>query len=208
MDITKIMLIDANEFDRITLRILLTAYYESTFQIVLEESTLNGISRHKSYGEYPDVILLDINIPSANRLKELSSLKSTFPKSQVIIITDEKNLITARRCIELGVQGYVKKRINQQELIYVIKQVVAGGACFDPVLTKTFFVQIREKKEILRKLTPREQNIVQGIANGLSYKLIADKYQISIDTVREHIKKLYRKLNINSKGELLVIVKF
>ncbi|MBE8722069.1 DNA-binding response regulator [Sphingobacterium sp. Ka21] len=206
MDTVRIGIIDDNDIVRNVLRVLLTTYSDTEFDIVLELSSLVDVHSHEHSN--PDAILLDINMPHIDGITGIPILKRLFPDCVIIMLTDREDLTSLRKSISAGALGYVKKGTNQQELVFIIKQVIAGGSYVSPILARSFFTEMQEKERTVSHLTEREQSIVRGIVDGMSYKLIAHHYGISLDTVREHIKKIYRKLNINSKGELLAIVKF
>jgi DNA-binding NarL/FixJ family response regulator len=78
-----------------------------------------------------------------------------------------------------------------------------GGSVFSPSISRNVIQHVQQTIDYQSNLSFRERQIVEGLKNGLSYKLIGYKYGISLDTVRQYIKRTYKKLNINSKGELL-----
>ena len=88
----------------------------------------------------------------------------------------------------------------------VFANIENGGAYMTPKIARMVISYFNNQRGITEKLTNREKDIVNGILDGLSYKMIADRFEIAIDTVRMNIKKVYRKLNINSKSELFKIM--
>jgi DNA-binding NarL/FixJ family response regulator len=95
---------------------------------------------------------------------------------------------------------------GEKSLLDNIKETIielnTNGTAVTKVIARKDFEQLNSQYSLLDELNNREKQIVEGIIDGLSYKLIADKYQISIDTVRKYIKSVYKKLQINSKAEL------
>jgi DNA-binding NarL/FixJ family response regulator len=85
--------------------------------------------------------------------------------------------------------------------------VAEGGAYMTPGIARKIFNSFQEPRNHFEKLTDRERDVTNGILEGLSYKMIASKYDLSIDTVRMNIKSIYKKLKINSKGELFNLAK-
>lgn len=207
LDNIKIGIIDDNELVHNILRVLLSTHHKPSFDIVLELDSLLELDKINELEVQPEVLLLDVNMPGVNGVEGIPTLLSYFPDCSIIMLTDVDDQETIMKAIQEGAQGYVKKGTNQQELVQVILSVIEGGSYISPVLARKLFNLMQTKRRYLDELTERERQVVEGIVEGLSYKLIGYRYSISIDTVREHIKKIYKKLNINSKGELLAMVK-
>ena len=127
--------------------------------------------------------------------------------SAIIInsIKDDSDTIFA--AIQLGAIGYIDKQSFANNFEDVFQCVENDGAYMTPKIARKVFGFFQRPKGVLESLSPRESEVVQGILDGLSYKLISDRYNISIDTVRFHIKSVYRKLKINSKAELFKVFK-
>ena len=105
-----------------------------------------------------------------------------------------------------GASGYLLKHTSLPEIHESIQTLLKGGAPMSPQIARKVighFNKPRKQAEEKSDLTLREQDIVNGLVDGLSYKLIADRYEISIDTVRAHIRNIYRKLHVNSKAEVI-----
>jgi DNA-binding NarL/FixJ family response regulator len=104
-----------------------------------------------------------------------------------------------------GASGYLLKHTSLPEIKEAIENLVDGGAPMSPQIARKviqhFNKPVAEKPE--SDLTAREQDIVNGLVDGLSYKMIADRFDISIDTVRAHIRNIYKKLHVNSKAEVI-----
>ncbi|HMI01052.1 MAG TPA: response regulator transcription factor [Pedobacter sp.] len=208
-DYIKIAIIDDNDMVRNVLKVLLSSYTGATFEIVLELDSLQNFEElDLSSIKEPDIILLDINMPGMNGLEGIPLLYRSFPDSLIIMATEVDEKDTVMKCIQAGAKGYITKGLSQQELVNVITNVLEGGSYLSPAMARKVFDHIRNKNNMLDDLTLRQQEIVGGIVEGLSYKLIGYKCGISIDTVREHIKNIYKKLNINSKGELIAMLKY
>jgi DNA-binding NarL/FixJ family response regulator len=103
-----------------------------------------------------------------------------------------------------GAVSYISKRTPLTKIEEAIFTIFRGGSYMSPSIARKVISHFNPKpKNTKTQLTSRQSQIVQGIVDGLSYKMIADKHIISIDTVRDHIKKIYRLLEINSKSELI-----
>jgi len=159
----------------------------------------------ESYLEF-DIVLLDIILPLLNGVDAIEPILEKYPSARIVMNTIIDDSDTIFKCLKKGVVGYINKQhfdVNYEEVFDV---VVDDGAYMTPKIARKIIEAFNKPKSYLEKLTKREAEIVDAILQGLSYKLIANKYDISIDTVRVHIKSIYRKLKINSKGELFSMI--
>jgi DNA-binding NarL/FixJ family response regulator len=149
-----------------------------------------------------DIYLLDIMMQELNGIQMINRILELYPDSQIIInsIRDDSNTIF--EALRHGASGYIDKKSFKMNFLNVFESVQNGGAYMTPKIAKIVVESFKMKNKYNNQLSPREQDIVNGILDGFSYKLIAEKYGISIDNVRMNIKRVYRKLNINSKGQL------
>lgn len=151
-----------------------------------------------------DILLLDIGLPGMSGLEGIRFIKEKLPHINIIMLTtyEEDDKIFKALCA--GAIAYISKRTPLTKIEEAIHTVYHGGSYMSPSIAKRvieYFAPKQQKQE--SQLTLRQLQIVQGVVDGASYKMIADKLLISIDTVRDHIKKIYRILNINSKAELI-----
>ncbi len=152
-----------------------------------------------------DVLLLDIGLPGMSGLEGISHIHNLLPKVNIIMLTtyEEDDKIFKALCG--GAVSYISKRTPLTKIEEAITTIYNGGSYMSPSIARkviNYFSPKQEEKG-MNTLTTRQMQIVECIVGGLSYKMIADKLMISIDTVRDHIKKIYRLLNINSKAELI-----
>jgi DNA-binding NarL/FixJ family response regulator len=156
------------------------------------------------HDEIPDIILLDIGLKGGmSGLEGIRHLKKRFPTVEIIMLTtfDDADKIFKALCA--GAAAYLTKRTPFVRIVDAINCVHRGGSYMSPTIARKVVNYFAPKQKKDTNLTARQYQIVEGIVEGLSYKLIADKLLISTETVRDHIKKIYRKLEINSKGELI-----
>ena len=155
-----------------------------------------------------DIILLDVSMPGMSGLEAIEPILKKYPDVSIIMNTVRNDHETIFEAMKKGAVGYVVKHDASIALEEVLETVAAGGAFMTPMIARRVLESFTSKKNpVGEKLTERELQMVEDILEGLSYKMIADRYGLSINTIRKHLKKIYRKLNINSKGELFRISK-
>jgi len=154
----------------------------------------------------PDVILMDIQLPGMSGIEGIKLIKEKFPDIEIIMLTVYHDSHKIFNSLCAGASGYLLKHTSLPEIKESIETLLNGGAPMSPQIARKViehFQKPEPKKENKANLTPREQDIVTGLVDGLSYKMIADRYNISIDTVRAHIRNIYKKLHVNSKAEVI-----
>lgn len=152
----------------------------------------------------PDVILMDIDMPGINGIEGLKLIRQRNQKVKVLMLTvfdDNKNVFEA---LKSGANGYILKKTPPDKLLEYIKEASTGGAPMTASIATQvlqMFAQLNGQHNDQYNLSEREKQVLQLLVNGYSYKMIASEMYIAIDTVRSHIKKIYEKLQVNSKSE-------
>ena len=153
----------------------------------------------------PDIVLMDIGLPGINGIEGLKQIKEKYPETEVIMLTvyHEPDKIFESLCA--GASGYLLKNVPLEEIRAGILSLGSGGAPMSPQIARRVIERFHpvKKENSQHILSEREQQVVNGIVEGLSYKMLADRLYLSIDTIRFHIKSIYRKLHINCKAELI-----
>ena len=156
----------------------------------------------------PEVVLMDIDMPGINGIEAVSIIKENYPSIHIIMQTVFEDDDKIFRAIQAGADGYILKKIPPSKILEAITEVCNGGAPMTPVIAGKTLQLFRSglkpfqgKKE--SQLNERQTEILECIVNGKSYKLIADKLFISIDTVRYHVKNIYEILQVHSRFELI-----
>jgi DNA-binding NarL/FixJ family response regulator len=149
-----------------------------------------------------DVLLQDIGLPGVSGLEGIRAVKEKLPSTQVIMFSvyDDSNRIFKALCA--GASGYLLKNTRLEDIKKSILSVHDGQAAMSPAIAKKVIAYFQPKKPE-SPLTEKEQLVVQLLTDGLSYKMIAEKMQISINTVGTHIRNIYKKLQVNSKAEVI-----
>ena len=153
-----------------------------------------------------DIILLDIVMPEMNGLDAIDPILTKYPDALIVMNTIKDDQETIFTALKRGALGFIDKQSFDVNFEEVLQIVANGGAYMTPSIARKVVNNFQEPSYSLEKLSPREKEIANGILKGLSYKLVAMEYGISIDTVRIHIKNIYRKLKINSKSQLFNLI--
>jgi DNA-binding NarL/FixJ family response regulator len=162
----------------------------------------NVISEIDTYK--PDVILMDIDMPGTNGIEGLKQIRLVNNEVKILMLTvfdDNKNVFEA---ISSGANGYVLKKTPPAKLLEYIQEAQSGGAPMtSSIATQVLkmFSSLHSEKGEDYHLSDREKQVLSLLVNGYSYKMISAEMFIAIDTVRSHIKKIYEKLQVNSKSE-------
>ncbi len=154
-----------------------------------------------------DVILLDINLPGISGIEGLPLLKKKFPDAKIIILTvfdDDKRVFHS---ILAGADGYLLKKTQPIRILQAIEDAAEGGSPMTPVIAKqalNLFKNYVPQKNETNCLSIREKEILSLIVTGLSNDEISEKLFISLQTVRNHIRNIYQKLQVHSKSQAVV----
>ena len=157
----------------------------------------------------PDIVLMDIGLPDISGIEGVRTLKNNFDNMQILMFTvfdDDEKIFEA---IREGASGYLLKKSRPQEIIDAIRDLNQGGSPMSPSVARRviqFFQAGAPLKEEDYQLTTREKEILFALVDGLSYKKIADKYYLSVHTIRKHISNIYEKLHVHSKSQAVARV--
>ncbi len=156
--------------------------------------------------ELPDILLMDIQLPGMSGIEGIGIIKQDYPEIDIIMLTVYHDSHKIFDSLKAGASGYLLKHTSLPEIKEAVEDLAKGGAPMSPQIARKviqYFNTTQVKKKPESDLTAREQDIVNGLVDGLSYKMIADRFDISIDTVRAHIRNIYKKLHVNSKAEVI-----
>lgn len=198
---TSIVIYDDNPGRRESLRMLLESHDE--FIVTGDFADCSNVKAQIEELQ-PDVVLMDIQMPLVDGLEGVRIIKEYFPNIYVIMQTvfeDDEKIFDAMR---YGASGYILKKTDPRQIIQAIEEVRRGGSPMTPsIATRVlhFFRKQHETKPDQYGLSEREKEILQFLVDGMSYKMIAERLEISYNTVNSHIKKIYDKLQVHSVSE-------
>jgi DNA-binding NarL/FixJ family response regulator len=153
----------------------------------------------------PDVILMDIELPVVSGIEAVKLIREKNPDVKILMETifEEDEKIFQSICN--GAQGYILKNTPPEEILSAISEIYEGGAPMSPIIAskvlRIFKSNLSNQTDSSFNLSSREKEILKCLVEGMSYKMIADTCFISADTVNGHIKNIYKKLQVHSKGE-------
>lgn len=153
----------------------------------------------------PDVVLMDIDLPEVNGIEAVRKIRETNVRVQIIMLTVFDDNVHVFEAMYAGANGYLLKKYVSDKLIDSIREVLDGGAPMSPSIARMVINNMQRPvvpvAETDYQLTGREKETLQLLSKGNSFKMIAAELDISIDTVRTHIKHIYDKLHVRSQIE-------
>ena len=156
-----------------------------------------------------DLVLMDIEMPILDGIETVNIIKQRYPHIKVLMLTvfdNDENIFNA---IQAGADGYLLKEIEADKQHNAITETIGGGAAMSPsIAVKTLkLLRYPERQESLStkedgvELSTREREVLEQLAEGLSYTVIANNLFLSPSTVRKHIENIYKKLQVHNKLE-------
>ncbi len=158
---------------------------------------------------FPDIILMDIEMPVVNGLQGVKLVKKQYPHIKIIMQTafDDDDKIFA--ALQAGAERYILKTASIIQIAQSIDEVIKGGASMSPSIALKVMRYFSRQQLVISpdyNLSPKETEVLKQLVQGLSYKMIADELSISYFTVNNHVKKIYEKLQVHSQGEAVALV--
>jgi DNA-binding NarL/FixJ family response regulator len=152
----------------------------------------------------PDIVLMDIFLPRMSGIECTARLKAVLPQTQIVILTamDDDELVFL--ALEAGADGYLLKRTKPEDLRAALLDVLGGGAPMTSEIARRVVESFRHRaktRDEVVHLTTREEEVLVMLSKGYSNKEIADRIELSVDTVRSHLKHIYEKMHVRSRAE-------
>jgi DNA-binding NarL/FixJ family response regulator len=201
--ITKVAIVEDNTGIRDSLAVLIngTDGFRCVGAYANAEVALKELPLH-----WPDIVLMDINLPRMSGIECVAKLKALRPALQIVMLTVHMDSDLVFKSLRAGASGYMLKQTQPAEIISALNDLLRGGAPMTNTIARmlvSFFQQPTPSKET-ETLTKRELEILKHLAKGYQYKEIADLLSISLLTVRTHIHNVYEKLHVRSRTEAVV----
>lgn len=177
---------------------------QSETECIVVSDSVEAFFKQVDATSKPDLVLTDIGLPGMNGIEGMKKIKMQWPETDIIMLTVFKDNDKIFKSICAGATGYLLKDTPLPEIKKAVIEIHNGGSYMTPSIARRvmeYFSPV--KKEYDEPLTQKEKQIIMALTEGLSYKLIGEKLLITIDTVRFHIKNIYRKLQVNSKTEVI-----
>ncbi len=173
-------------------------------EIVLLADSMETFLDTASACTNPDVILCDISLPGMSGIDGIKKIKAILPDTDIIMLTVFNDSDRIFKSLCNGAVGYILKGTRMAEVLKAIIEIRAGGSYMSPSIARKIVEHFSPARSHTKEtFSIREKQIIQALTDGLSYILVADRLSLSIDTVRTHIKSIYKKMHVNSKGEMI-----
>ncbi|MCF6409901.1 response regulator [Pseudalkalibacillus salsuginis] len=198
-----VMLVD----DHAVLRDGLKNIFEMEEDIQVVGEAVNGNNALEILkGLKPDVVLLDINLPDKNGVELTAIIKRDYPDVKILILTMHSMDEYFMAAIREGADGYLLKDAPSVQVVEAIRTVAKGESVIDPSLTKKLLGYYNQKSEPAGKseLTEREKEVLICLVDGLSNKEIGERLYISDKTVKIHVSKIFKKINVKSRSQAVI----
>jgi DNA-binding NarL/FixJ family response regulator len=163
------------------------------------EEALREIPQHP-----PDVLLMDIDLPGMNGVECVRRLANLVPETQILMLTVFKDADSIFDALSAGAVGYLVKPVRATQLVDAIHDVYGGGAPMTSSIARKVVQVFQRSRPAVREvenLSPREQEVLELLAQGYLYKEIADRMGVAYATIRTHIERIYQKLHVRSRSQ-------
>lgn len=158
-------------------------------------------------GLQPNVVLMDINLPGMSGIQCVKKLKEKMPRLLVLMLTVYENSDRIFEALSAGASGYLLKSTPPERLLEAIEDLRQGGSPMSSNIARKVvqaFHPSPNTAPLIEQLSPREQQVLNWLAEGFSYKQIAAEMNLSMGTIRTYIRSMYEKLHVNSRTEAVV----
>lgn len=160
----------------------------------------------------PDVVVMDLQMPGVDGIAATRRIKEAHPETHVVILSASEGEYERARALDAGAEGYLSKERSVKDVTSSVRDVSRGKNLVSPEEARRILAHLRKRRERdsaererVARLTPRETEILQGLADGLSTERLALKLEISRNTLRTHVQNILFKLRVHSKVEALAL---
>lgn len=210
---SRLLIIDDNYDHATGIRELVNL--ESNYDVIGTAATAEiGISLIKKY--QPDIVLMDVNMPDVDGITAIQEIKKFNDSVKIIALTgyDDPDLIF--RAMKVGAKGYILKTMAASQLMIAIEEISNGKIYLPSVLAAKFFdkfqndftdeakCRVEDEENLLNYLTQREEEVLDLLTQGITYKGVASKLFISETTVKTHVNNIFQKLQVNDRTQAVL----
>jgi DNA-binding NarL/FixJ family response regulator len=155
--------------------------------------------------EFPDIILLDINMPGSSGIETLAQIRLVAPSIRVLMLTVNSEDSNIQRAVQLGAAGYLLKTASIEDIVHALQSTMQGGMPIDPFIARKVFSLFSLDVSNIEKysLTNKEKEIIRLIIKGWTTDKIAEELHLSPNTVHSHLKKVFLKLDVHTRHALV-----
>jgi DNA-binding NarL/FixJ family response regulator len=187
--------------DHLLLREGIAAVLASQPDMPIVGEATNGHEAIESFRRLrPDITLMDLRMPDMNGHEAIIAIRAEFPGARIIVLTTYAGDAQAAAALKAGASGYMLKNLVRKELIETIRAVHAGKRRVPPEIATEIAEHVADDA-----LSPREIEVLRGVAGGKSNKLIAAELDISEGTVKTHMKNILPKLDASDRTHAVII---
>jgi DNA-binding NarL/FixJ family response regulator len=205
---TRVLIADDDDLMRAGLAELLSG--EPEIELVGEASTgREAVERARRH--QPDVVLMDVRMPDLDGIDATRELARVAPRVKVLILTTFEQDDYVFGALRAGASGFLVKRTRPEELIAAVRTVATGDGLLSPSVTRLVIDRMAQQpapafgdEEQLHELTPREREVLELVARGLSNREIAAKLVVEESTIRSHIRRILTKLRLRDRVQLVI----
>ncbi len=205
MEMEKTLVSIIEDHDVIRTHVTKYLQMQSDFEMqIVASSVENFFETFEKTKEKSHVLLLDIGLPGKSGLEAIPELLEAIPELEIIMLTtyEEETIILKALCT--GASAYLSKKSSLQEIANTVRIVKNGGSYMSPSIAREIVDHlVGGMKSKATILTKRQKEILEMLVEGMSYKEISNKLFISLETVRTHIKKMYKVLHVNNKAQAI-----
>ncbi len=180
------------------------SFLEVQGDLEVKDAVSSGEEAIKAVEELePNVVLMDLIMPGMDGIEAIQRIKSSRPNTRVIVLTSFAQDNKVFPAIKAGADGYLLKDVSPDDLLSAIKSVYAGKSVLHPDVAQKLMLTFssRGNSTTIEKITPREAEVLELIACGLSNQEIADRLIVSDKTVKTHVSNILHKLNLSHRTQ-------
>ncbi len=209
MSVLRVLIADDDDLMRAGLRAVLSS--DDTIDVVAEAA--DGREAVRPAGALqPDVVLMDVRMPGMDGIAATREIAAALPLSRVLILTTFEDDDYVFGALRAGASGFLLKRTRPEQLIAAVHTIADGESLLSPSVTRTVIRQMAHSRQPdvaanrrLRELTPREREVLELVARGLSNAEIAAKLVVEGSTVKTHVKRILAKLELRDRVQAVIL---